>query len=263
MVLERLESIRDAIRNPWHMIPLGIVISSISLFIAFLMTSESVGMFTSFIITIAMMPFMVNLITYEETREEQMAEKMRGNIFQRHREILSIYGAFFAGMLIALTLIFLFLPTDIVDKLFGDQIKQIEIIRGHATIFSTYEKIVVTNIGVLLLSFVFSFLFGAGAMFILAWNASVLATVIGITAKDFGGLAGLPIAVATFLPHGTLEILAYFIGGIAGGLVSVAITRKKSKWFGFILKDSFKLLGTAVIILLIAGGIESLLISLA
>jgi uncharacterized membrane protein SpoIIM required for sporulation len=262
MVLERLESIRDAIRNPWHMMIVGGVVSLISLFISFLITPQSIGMFTSFIITIAMMPFMVNLITYEETKEEQLAERMKGNILQRHKDVLKVYSAFFAGMLIALTLIFLLLPSTIVDKLFQDQIGQINSIRGSATVFGTYEKVVVNNIGVLMLAFVFSFLFGAGAVFILAWNASVLATAVGISAKGFGGLVGLPLALSIYMPHGVLEILAYFVGGIAGGLVSVAITRRKSKWFGLILKDSLKLLVVGVVILLVAGAIESVLISL-
>ncbi|TAL46859.1 stage II sporulation protein M [archaeon] len=263
MVLERLESVRDAVRNPWHMLLVGGIISVISLFIAFMMSAQSVGMFTSFIVTIAMMPLMVNLITYEEVKEEQMARMMKGNILQRHGDILWIYSSFFTGMLIALTLIFMMLPADVTQKLFGDQINQINVIRGNATVFTTFEKVIVNNIGVLLVAFIFSLLFGAGAVFILTWNASILATAIGMSAKSLGGVAGLPLAVLTYLPHGSLEILAYFIGGISGGLLSAAITRRKSKWFGLILRDSLKLLSTGVVILFIAAIIESVLISVA
>ena len=215
-------------------------------------------MFTSLLITIAMTPFMLNLISYEETKEEQNLAEM--NFIQRHKVILKVYTAFFAGMIISLSLIYMFLPDTIVEKIFSDQISQINAIRGKFLFGDTFTKIVINNIGVLLLSFLFSFLYGAGAIFILSWNASVLSTAIGMAAKSYGGIHGLPLAVLTFFPHGSLEILAYFIGGIAGGLVSTVITKKHSGKFWFIVKDGLQLMAISAIILIIAGLIETLAI---
>jgi uncharacterized membrane protein SpoIIM required for sporulation len=198
---------------------------------------------------------MLNLVRYTEAKEEELIKRRKNlNLFQRHREILIIYIAFFTGMILALSILFLMLPHPVLAKLFEDQINEINLIRGRVTLPATFLAIVVNNFGVLFLSFLFSFLFGAGAIFILAWNASVLAAAIGMAA---GGLLGLPFAVLAFFPHGSLEILAYFIGGIAGGLVSVAITRRKSESVSFILKDSGKLLFLAVILLDIAAAIEA------
>ncbi|MFQ6120728.1 MAG: stage II sporulation protein M, partial [Methanosarcinales archaeon] len=131
---------------------------------------------------------------------------------------------------------------------------------GKFAFSDTFFKIVTNNIGVLILSFLFSFLFGAGAVFILAWNASILSAAIGMAAKSVGGLKGLPLAVMIFFPHGSLEILAYFIGGIAGGFVSVAITRRKSLGFWLVVKDSFKLMVVSILLLIIAGAIETIAI---
>lgn len=58
--------------------------------------------------------------------------------------------------------------------------------------------------------------------------------------------------------HGVPEILAYFIGGLAGGIISIAVIRHDfgTKKFERILLDSSDLLITAVVVLLIAAIIE-------
>jgi uncharacterized membrane protein SpoIIM required for sporulation len=154
----------------------------------------------------------------------------------------------------------MFLPEATVEKIFSDQINQINAIRGKFLFADTFTKIIINNIGVLSLSFLFSFLYGAGAVFILAWNASVLSTAIGMAAKSYGGIQAFPLAILTYFPHGSLEILAYFIGGIAGGLVSTVITKRHSGKFWFIVKDGLQLMAISALILVIAALIESLAI---
>ena len=60
------------------------------------------------------------------------------------------------------------------------------------------------------------------------------------------------------MTHGFFEILAYFIGGLAGGIISVAIINHdvRSPKFRIILKDSFDLILIAIAILIIAAFIE-------
>ncbi len=258
MVLEKLVSLRAAIRNPWTMFFVGGLISVACLVISFLVFRESVGMFTTFLITVAMAPFMVNLLTYEEaTTEDEIAERKNMNIIQRHSDMLTIYTAFFVGMILAMSIIFIMLPSDVVEHLFNDQIEEIKVIRGGFLNMSAFERIIINNISVLIITFLFSFLFGAGAVFILSWNASVLATAIGLASKSIGGLHGFPAAVMMFFPHGSLEILAYFIGAIAGGIVSAAVTRNRSRYFWPVVEDSMKFLFVALVLLIVAGAIEA------
>lgn len=241
---------------------IGGLVSVICIFIAFLVFPSSVGLFTVFLITIAMTPFMINLMSYEEAEtEEEIERKIKSNFFQRHTDVLKIYIAFFTGMIFALSILFLVLPEKTVEKLFEDQVREINLIRGSVTFPSSFQKIVFNNISVLVLCFLFAFLFGSGAIFILAWNASVLASAIGLTAKSIGGVTGLPVALLSFLPHGSFEIIAYFIVGIAGGLVSAAITRRKSRLFWVVIQDSFKLVGVSAFLLIIGAVIESAIIS--
>lgn len=258
MVLEKLISLRAAVRNPWMMMVVGGIVAVACLVISLIVFRESVGMFTTFLITIAMAPFMVNLLRYEEaTTEEEIATHKKLNILQRHSDMLKVYSAFFVGMILALSLIFMALPGDVVEHIFEDQIEEIKIIRGGFLNMSIFERIIINNISVLLITFMFSFLFGAGAIFILSWNASVLATAIGLAAKTIGGVRGLPMAVMIFFPHGSLEILAYFIGAISGGIVSAAVTRTRSRQFWPVIEDSMKFLLISIAFLIVAGLIET------
>jgi uncharacterized membrane protein SpoIIM required for sporulation len=257
MVLYKIVTVKEALTNPAWVFVVGGIVSTISIFISFLIFPDSVGIFTTFLITIAMMPFMVNLITYETATTEEEIKRKQMNFFDRHKDVLLVFISFFGGIILSQTLIYLMLPDEVVQKIFAEQIERIKLIRGEIAFFGTFEKIILNNLGVLILCYLFSFLYGAGSIFILAWNASVLSTAIGITAKNMGGLKGLPIAILTFFPHGSLELIAYFIGGIAGGLVSAALARRKTKLFWDIVKDSLLFLCSAVIILIIAGIIET------
>jgi len=205
-----------------------------------------------------MTPFIINLTSYEEAQEEQVIKKRQNeNLLQRNRQVIMVYAAFFSGMILTLSIVFLLLPSTVVEKLFSDQVDAIKLIRGSATFFGSFETIFINNAGVLFIAFLLSFIFGAGAVFILTWNATILSTAIGLTAKSIGGVVALPFAIFFYFPHGSLEILAYFIGSMAGGIVSAAITRRHMKELKTVLKDSFVLLGIAVFILFIAALIES------
>ncbi len=261
MVLERLVSLKVAIKQPVWMFIIGGIISISCLTVSFLIFQNSVGLLANLLITIAMTPFMLNLIRYEEARDESLMKSRKDlNFVQRHGDILKIYTAFFCGMILTLSILYIILPESFSQKLFSDQINEITAIRGKMASPDTFFNIITNNVSVLLLSFLFSFLFGAGAVFILSWNAAVLATAIGTLAKEFGGIKALPMAILPFFPHGSLEILAYFIGGIAGGLVSVAVTRRKSLGFLFVVKDSLKLMAVSIVLLVFAGLLETIML---
>lgn len=262
MVLEKIVTIRQAVKHPLWMFVIGAIVSIISLFISFLVFPESVGLFTTVLITFIMTPFMVNLLTHETfVTELDIKKKITQNFFQRHRNMLMVYIAFFSGMIVALSLVFIFLPEETVEKLFNDQITEIKLIRGSFLDIGTFTKITINNIGVLFLSLLFAFIFGSGAIFILAWNASVLAAAIGLTAKSIGGVYGIPVALITYMPHGIFEIGAYFLAGIAGGILSALVMQRKNELFGVMVRDTIKVVVLAVILLLIGSAIETILIT--
>ena len=128
------------------------------------------------------------------------------------------------------------------------------------------------NIKVLSFAILFAFIYGAGAIFILTWNASVIGTAIGnfirSNISQYAGLFGFDkfanyfsvasIGLLRYILHGIPEILAYFYGGLAGGIISVAIIRKhyKDERFSHIVFDISEMILIAVSFLVAAAFIE-------
>jgi uncharacterized membrane protein SpoIIM required for sporulation len=125
---------------------------------------------------------------------------------------------------------------------------------------------------VLGLSFVFSLIFGAGAIYIIAWNATILGVLIAkiaetpaaygsITVVQGNGfanlMAALPFTLLRILPHGIFEFGGYFLGAIAGGILSVAIIQEtllKDKQHVFY--DSLVYLGLGALCILVGSVVE-------
>jgi uncharacterized membrane protein SpoIIM required for sporulation len=119
-----------------------------------------------------------------------------------------------------------------------------------------FHSILRNNIGIVVVCMLLSFLYGAGEILVLTWNASVL----GIF------LASIPkMRVVTFVtPHIIIEFLAYFIVAVSGGLISVAINkhRMKSKAFRKIVADALILLVIALVCIIVAAFVETYIISI-
>ena len=67
------------------------------------------------------------------------------------------------------------------------------------------------------------------------------------------------LGILRYMVHGVPEILAYFIVGLAAGIISIAIIKHdfKSKKFKHVLLDSTDLLLLALIVLVIAALLET------
>ena len=259
MVLESLVSVREALENPLWVFIVGGFVSTTSLLVSFLLFSSSIGLMSTVLNTIALTPFMVSLLRFESALTEKSKVSDFVTVFQRHKIILKIYVALFAGMIFSYSIIYTILPEKYVEKLFEDQIEQIKLIRGQF-LGGTFLRILLNNLGVLTVCYLFSFLYGAGAVFILSWNASVLATAIGLSAKALGGFKALPLAVMIYLPHGSLELIGYFMGGIAGGILSSALKKGRLYTFSRILKDSLIFFAWGASFIILGAIVESLLI---
>jgi uncharacterized membrane protein SpoIIM required for sporulation len=119
-----------------------------------------------------------------------------------------------------------------------------------------FLSIMGNNFGVMILTLIFSLIFGAGAIFVLAWNASVISAAIGIFTKY--SLADIPLGLVRYMIHGFPEIAAYFMTALAGGMFGVGIVRHGigNKKFPKVLVHVGILLGMAIVILLVAALIE-------
>jgi stage II sporulation protein M len=135
-------------------------------------------------------------------------------------------------------------------------IKDTSISVGYITNTDRLFHIFANNMYVLLFCLVFSLIFGAGVIFILAWNASVIAAAIGIFTKS--DLAALPYGLMRYMIHGLMEIGSYFVVALAGGMISVAVIKHETgtEKFWEVLQDSLNLIIIAVVVLFLAAIVE-------
>ena len=262
MVLESLFPVRKVIKKPIDMFLFSMVISFASIFLAHLIfPGISVGKIMTLFITVAMTPMIYGIFRAEEEVERKQAEhKIHKTFLDRHDEAIRLFTLFFLGVFVAVFFLSLILPTEYVVSTFEDQLLEIGRIRGatgYVTLPTILNIIIMNNLRVMGLSFLLSFLIGSGAIVILSWNASILALYLASFVRR-GLIAEFLIRTVSIIPHAPIEILAYFLAGIAGGVLSVGMIRERirSKEFFLVFRDSLILLGLAVLAVLVGGFIE-------
>lgn len=124
---------------------------------------------------------------------------------------------------------------------------------------SSFLAVISNNIIVSMMILIFSLLFGAGVIFIIAWNASIIASVIAFSAKY--SFANVPGWFGKFMIHGIPEIAGYFIVAMAGGITSIAVSsymRGKLSSDGIfrVMNRALWLVVIAIVILVIAALLE-------
>jgi len=269
---------KRAEKKPWQMFFIGLVYASISLLlVSFVFGKDSVlkdasGILVVTFTVICCLPFMYYMIKLEEGKDVEISKE--GKLIKEHSKALIALTMMFLGFVVAFTFWYIVLP-DSAPQNFNFQIKVfcainnpsnfnycLELhgiipITGNVSGGQAVLSIFANNIYVLIFTILFSLAFGAGAIFVLVWNASVIAAAMGIYAK--GSLLNLPMSLARYMVfHGVLEILAYFIGALAGGIISVAVIRKdlRGERMWRIMQDCLLLVIIAVVILLVAALIE-------
>lgn len=212
--------------------------------------------------TLGLAPLMYHTMKIEESYD--MHHKKEWKDLKHHFPIFGIYLLLFFGAFLAFLLAYLSFSEGIISSLFSTQLSSIGSHLSFDSFFQGVSSIFMNNAKILLLCIILSLFYGSGALLILLWNASVLAVVIGDFIREnasnsiFGGFSVLWL----FGIHGIFEILAYFIGAFAGGIISVAIIRHhwSSKKFKFVLKDATTLVAISVLVLFIGSIIEMLVL---
>ncbi len=259
MVLESIFTAKEVERNPWDMFWLGIFITFASIIVTYNIFAGARGIVLVTMITIGILPVIAKLLRKEEERDEKSLKSLyKQSFYQRHKALIEDFFAFFIGVSIATSLAFVFLPEAVTTSLLREQILELQAIRGAATTPGMFDVIVLNNLRIMLFCFILSFFYATGAMIILIWNATILGLVVGQMAKQSVGLVGIPIIMLGFMPHGVFEFLAYFAAAIAGGILSIAVSRHKigTPQFNFVFRDALLLMLLAVVVVFIGGVIE-------
>ena len=265
-------------KGPWKMFFIGLIYASLSLILVHWFFSQdpdlskASGMMVVLFLIMFSLPYMYFIIKKEE-KEDETVEGFKG-VWNAHKDALYAFMWLFLGFVIAFSFWYIVLqdgnllnfqlqtycrinnPGDInacveqyvmggSDKVSGAVLKETRLL-----------SIIENNVYVMLFTLIFSLIFGAGAIFILIWNASVIAAAIGVFTKY--SLQEIPLGVARYMIHGLPEIGAYFVAALAGGIFGVGILRHgiKDERFYKVLQHSIMLLFIAIILILIGGIIE-------
>lgn len=276
-MIELLMKPKKAERQPWEMFFVGAFWAIVSLILVTVffgkdaILKEGSGLLVVIFTMISCLPFMYYIIKLEEGKDIVINDS--GKLIREHSKAIHAMMWMFFGFVVAFSLWYIIFP-DSAGQNFNFQIKTfcainnpsnydycvgqhgIPIATGAVSGSDIVMKIFANNIYVLIFTILFSLIFGAGAIFILVWNASVIAAAIGIFAK--GSVTNLPMGLLRYMVHGIPEIGAYFVGALAGGIISVAIIRKDLHGEGTwqILQDSLLLIIIAIGILVVAALME-------
>lgn len=299
MVLESILDRREALKHPFFMLIASVFICSVSLWASYLTFPKSSSILAIAFVTIALVPLFHSMFKSEEEKEAERPG-FAALFIARHFNIVKVYAFFFIGMILAYAFWYSVVAPDVRGVMFEEQeftLGQISGLRENlsgafsissgenpigaflvsgktcgANPFCWFEIIFMNNLFVLLPMLFFSLAYGAGAVFLLGWNASVLGVLIGKDlvqyAASHGGVAALGIAANRALglvPHGMFEALGYFCGAIAGGIIGVAISKKRhvKGEMNLIVKDVVVMVLYALGLLAIGGLIEAYAIAAA
>ena len=278
MVLEGLINPALAKNKASQILFYGFVYGILAFFLSTWIFSSESSMVMIFLAVLASLPLVYNLLRKEEEIGfEGVDEKF---ILKQHSKTLKIFTFLFFGLVLAFTVSY-FLSSIIGMSTTNSFSAQLAALQGNNVTGQTagvcdglcyFNSVFFNNLRVMIFALLFSFLFGSGAIFILTWNASVIGAAIGISIK--AGIAKLAAyegwnlfasyvnvtayGLSRYIIHGVPEILAYFVAGLAGGIISVAIIRHDflSKKFNRVLFDSVYLILIALLLIIVSAILE-------
>lgn len=274
MVLESLLNPFRAERQPWVLMLVGFLYGSLGLFLGLWIFEDQASIVMVFLTAMAALPLMYQTLRVEEEKDVLLTKESA--ILKEHAKAIKFFMTLFLGFVIAYTVWYVSLPAALSQKLFSIQTHTIMTLNQHVTggiaQIGLVNKIFLNNVKVMIFCILFSFLYGAGAIFILTWNASVIGAAAGnfirthmANAADAVGLSKVTaylhassLSVLRYSIHGIPEISAYFIAGMAGGILSVAIIRHDFKTNNFekIMLDASDLILIGIFVLFVAALLE-------
>ena len=277
MVLESLITPFRAEQKPAILLLIGAVFCSVAIFLSLWIFKSEASLIMVFLTTMAALPLIYNTITMEE--EKDLSGMEESWLLSEHSKALKAFIFLFIGATLAFAFWYVMLSSTTINTLFQSQTDTINAINGRMTghvpikvSMSFFTKVFFNNIKVLIFCILFSFIYGAGAVFILMWNASVIGAAIGnFVRSEFINIASLvglnkmahyfqiiSLGLFKYSIHGIPEILAYFVGALAGGIISIAMIKHDfgTKKCEQVLMDSADLIMISVAIIFIAALLE-------
>ena len=277
-MLESIINPKNLEKGEWKMFFIGIVYASLSILLVhfFFRGDPVLSKYSGMIVVIFCVMFSLPFMYYLIKKEEKEDEKIEGlfSVLKTHKSAIFSLMWLFIGFVIAFSFWYMILQSDF---LFNAQIETFCMINSPGNINDCVSKysfsqsklrvtgafaktsrflaILENNVYVMIFTLLFSLIFGAGAIFILAWNASVISAAIGIFS---GRIREIPLGLLRYMIHGFPEIAAYFVTALAGGIFGFGALKYgfRNRIFLKVVENVVILLFLSVVLLVVAALIE-------
>jgi len=216
--------------KPVTLFALGVFFSSIAILLSILIFNNQGGINTIILSVLAFIPLLYTSIKREEHYDA--THNRERTLLKQHGKVIFFLLFIFLGNVVSFFGWSLLLPSHLSTPLFEMQHRAIITTQQHITGSSinpedTLLPILHKNFSVMLFAFLLSIFFGFGSLYIVIWNASVVAIAMTTFVKTSMSPLGIsiPLSFLRYLTHGLPEIIGFFIAGLAGGIMYIAFIR--------------------------------------
>jgi len=219
------------------------------------------------VLTFSMIPLIEIINRFFERELIRFDLNPKINVLVRHKELIFSYFSIFFSSILAVYISYLFFP-----QVFNEQVKAIYEIRRDVMLYgysfkkdAFFSYILINNLRVLMLFFVFSIIFGAGSLYLLLWNSSIIGVFLGMKAEEYSGnlfmkyLVYPLISFIKILPHGILEFLGYFLASLSGAMLALSMLSKDKGSLQQIISDSLLMFLFSIFFIVIGAFVEAFL----
>ncbi|MBI4146716.1 stage II sporulation protein M [Candidatus Woesearchaeota archaeon] len=257
MVLEQFFHKRIVLRHFYFLF----LLSALYVFIAFGVQEvffPGQGLASVLLVTILLLPSLHHLIIVEETIERSGSR----HFWSRHHTIVKCYLGGFFGLLAGFLLLGIFEPSSLSYQTMQLQTGHLkpelitQFLQGYSPSFDIALALFSNNLWYLLIGVLISVAYGAGSVFLIAYNASFFAAFI---LQLFLRWSVAPQLTIVSLSHLLPESAGFILGAIAGATFSRAIVKEQwgSDAFRNVVRNCFLLLLGAIGCLIVAAFIET------
>jgi len=218
---------------------------------AFFVFSANLSMAIITFGSLLLLPFIIKVLE-PDTEYEPPRNKSQtlSDVFRTHNRLIIFYVFLFFGMALEYMLLFAVLPPTLSNDAFSNQIALMGP-AGHLGVPDAFVMILGNNVIILIIAFALSVFFGAGSIFVLNYNASIAGVLYGSAFRTMlWGVPAFSSNLLLFVPHTIIEILAYLLAAVGGGILVRGLTKDN-------IRDSSVLFVISFMILVLGAWIEA------
>lgn len=261
-MLERLYTIEWLSSKAYFGFFMGVAYTILGLFASLIIFPNDPGLVAIGFTSLLILPTL-NLILEDE--EEKTESKSISDSLKRNRKTYWVYLFIFLGILFTFSAFSMALPKIATSHFFEQQI-QVTGYSGQAISASEFMTgIFFNNLFITFLTFCLALFYGTGGILMITWNASVWGTFFGVLARDavsqYNPFVYFTLVMIAVTPHMILEVSAYIVAAIAGGILSKSLlyTELGSPKSKQLFKKSGILLIISLIFVILGAYVETFL----